>query len=459
MLRHAVALMLVGCDDKPPTTDSTDTESTDTDTDTGEPGTTPPEPLVLDGLTYRLDPQLETLVYVGWNQSLPATVHVEYAVDPGEWRSTPAVAYEAGTHERLVVGIPFDEDAEWRVVADDGTTADGELVVTGAIPDGIPSATVTVSEPDGWLPSEFLLMSINARANGWAGGAYWTLIIDRQGRVVWAHRAPDEAWTLFAQVGVEGDRILWDEQRYWSDFYSEGAYSKVHATWLDGEIEVIDTPGLHHAFVQLPDGTLAWGSQAHGGREALVEKAPGETEVVLWTCEDDWPGSGSCESNGLFYQPSSNTFLYSFYTNSSIVEIDRATGTSLWWAGGMDDGYTFAEPDDQFYWQHGISWTPSGTLLMSADNNDDTKLMEFEVDKDQQQLTLVFSSPSGLVAGTNGQAWRLTNGNTLHLVGAGGLVREVDPAGAEVWVVDFGYNHLIGHGQLLPDLYALVAPD
>ncbi|MEQ1571183.1 MAG: hypothetical protein ABMA64_36480, partial [Myxococcota bacterium] len=322
----------------------------------------------------------------------------------------------------------------------------------------LPRARVTVSEPTAQSPEEYLLTSICSEPGGWQSGKYWTLLLDRQARVVWAIPGVEDALVVFAQVAASGDHVLWDESRYWSDF-GTGAGSKVHATYLDREIEVIDTPGLHHPFVQLPDGTLVWGSQAHGGDEALVEKAPGQAdETVLWTCLDDWPGVGGCESNGLFYRPETDTYLYSFYTNSTILEIERSTSQISWWAGEFPGGYTFTDPADQFNWQHGISWTPTGTLLMSANNDGDTQLMEYAVDHAAGALDLVWSSKSGVFVGSNGQAWRLANGNTLHLVGDTGVIREVGPSGADVWRVDYDSMRLLGHGQLVADLYALVSP-
>lgn len=446
---------------------TTDTPTTDTDvTDTGDTGTGSTLPLTITDPTWRLHDDVGALVYAGWTQDRSATVHVEYSFDDGVWLSTPSHSFGKGTHELLVAGIPYDTGAEWKVVADGGSEAAGDPIQTGPLPFGLPTGSVTVEDPARWLPTgNYLVTSINQRTGGWTGGDYWTFVIDRQGRVVWAHLAPDEAWTLFVQISVTGDHFLWDEQTYWRDF-GEGLQSKVHRTYLDREIEIVDTPGLHHAFVELPDGTIAYGSQAHGGREALVTKAPAQAdETVVWDCETDWPGSGfQCESNGLFYVEATDSFLYSFYTNDSVVEVDRATGTSLWWAGGVPNGYAFDPASSQFSWQHGISYTSTGSLLLSSEwdggdgGPDSTYVMEYDVDALNRQLHLLWSDNSNVYATTNGQAWRLDNGNTLHIVGSAGVLREVEPGGDDVWRVDFDGTHLLGNGFFVEDLYTLVAP-
>ena len=88
-----------------------------------------------------------------------------------------------------------------------------------------------------------------------------------------------------------------------------------------------------------------------------------------------------------------------------------------------------------------------------------TWLMEYEVDPASQELRASWVNDSGVLADTNGQAWRLANGNTLHIVGSAGVVREVDTAtGEDVWRVDWHSDRLLGAGQLLDDLYPLLQP-
>ena len=418
--------------------------------------------------SFRLHEDVGSLAYALWEQPQDAELRVQYSFDLDEqgerlWLSSPARLFEAGPCEQILVGIPYETEAIWRLV--DAST--GEVVyespqpiLTGPRPP-VPEARLVVSEPDRWMPdASWLLTSVNAEEGGWTSGSYWTILLDRKGRLVWAYETPEPAWTLFAQVARGGDHILWDEQRYWSDF-GEGELSKVHRVWLDAPIEVIDTPGLHHAFVQLPDGTLVWGSKGHGGAEALVEKAPGQPdETVLWACATDWlVGDYWCESNGIFYVSATDSFLYSFYTNSTVIEIDHS-GEMLWWAGDEPGGFGFDPPDHQYRWQHGVSYTDTGTLLVSSEHGSpiETWLLEYEVDREAQLLTLVWSNSSGTRAETNGQAWRLDNGNTLHIVGSAGVAREVDADGQDVWRVDLDGDYLLGQGELVRDLYALTRP-
>lgn len=420
---------------------------------------------VVSDLTWRLHEEMGSLAYVSWTQSADALVHVEYSFDDGIWASSPTFMARAGAQEQLIAGIPFEMTAQWRVVPDGGESVDGEPIATGELPD-LPLGTVTVSDPTAWSPgANYLLTSINRKSGGWTDGEYWTFILDRQARVIWAHAAPEHHWTLFAQVSVTKDYFMWDEATYWSD-WDDGEGSTVHKAWLDEEIEQVSTPGLHHAFVQLPDETLVWGSQYDDRTEALVERGPADIESsILWTCQDNWPGSGGdCESNGLFYVEATDSFLYSFYTNNSIVEVDHQTGASLWWAGEVPNGYSFDPESSQYAWQHGITYTEAGTLLVSSEYTPDgerdpeTWLLEYDVDSANQTLHYLWGNSSGDYASTNGDAWRLANGDTLHVVGAAAVLREVDPAGTDVWRVQFDGTRLLGRGEFIEDLYTLVKP-
>lgn len=483
-----LALALSACGDPKgqgtvPTTDSgtpttpTDTDTTPTtDTDPTDTDTTPTGDVAFTDLSWTLHERMGSLIVASWTQDAAADVHVEYSIDPGEWLASPIVRRSAGAQTQILVGIPFEAQAEWRVVDGTGAAVDGPTITAGPLPEGMPVPTVTVSDPSRWLPEgKYLLSSVNERPGGWTGGTYWTYFMDRQGRIVWAHQAPGSHWTLFATVARSGDHFVWDEATYWSNF-GQGEDGKLHRTWLDDEKEVIQSPGLHHAWVELPDGTFVWGSKAHGGVEALVQKAPGQPdETVLWTCRDDWPNAvdrwGQCESNGIFWQESTDSFLYSFYTNNSIVEVDHATGTSLWWAGDVRNGYAFVPSESQYNWQHGITYTDAGTLLVSSEwdggvgGPNHTWLMEYEVDPVDGTLTLLWANDSGVHAETNGHAWRLPNGNTLHIMGSASQLREVDTATDEdVWRVEFpdctdqDNCRLLGGGQFVSDLYALLKP-
>ncbi len=423
----------------------------------------------VDRLEWSAHERAPSLAVARWRQAEPGEVWVEYSFDEGEWLRTPARERAAGEHEALVVGIPMGVEARWRVVTEEASVEADAPIQTEPPPTRLPVGTVVTSAPDRWLPEgRYLLTSISQTQGGWStNGPFFTVIYDRQGRPVWSQRTDRGEWTLYPQVSYDRSHLIIDEFGYF------GSEASAIRTYLDEEIARIPMTGHHHAFVELPGGTLAWASWFHGSGagEALVEKAPGQIdETIVWDCEKDWPKAAAvdaygCASNCLYYDEGTDSYLYSFYSNESVVSIDRATGTTEWWAGGVPGGFSFAPASSQFYWQHGVSWTKDGTLLVSTYDGPDegpsrtTNLArEYEVDAEAGTLTEVWSYDAGVYVNTNGDTWRLANGNTLHTLGSASEIKEVDENGETVWHLDFEGTRLLGRSEWIEDLYTLVSP-
>ena len=414
------------------------------------------------GIIAQPHPEIGSLLVLTWQQSGSLDGHIEYSFDDA-WLQTPALTAEDGDSvEAIVLGVPFETSATWRFVG----TLDGQAVTssehaaqTAALPEGLPEASLLVADPAAWVDSDrYLLASINQDPGGWSGGTFWKFILDRQGRYVWAHQTPEDNWSIFLRISYDGDDILWDEATYWSQF-DAGEASQVHRMKLDGTIvESVSTPGLHHAFVELDDETLVWGA-ADFTSETLRERRPGEDYTDLWTCRDSF-GVDYCQSNTLYWHEESDTFLYSFYTNSSVIEVDHATGETLhYWGQNPDWGF---EPSTaQFSWQHGVSYLPGGHLLLSTHTTAgvlETVVREYAIDEKTQTLQEVwsFGEGEGIHADTAGEAHRLLNGNTLHNYGSSGHLREVTSDGEIVWEVEWAGTRLLGRSVFIDDLYTFL---
>ena len=201
-----------------------------------------------------------------------------------------------------------------------------------------------------------------------------------------------------------------------------------------------------------------------------MERAPDATEdAVIWSCADDWPqGSGryGCASNAVYYHDASDTYLLSFYSNESVVEVDRATGDTLWWAGGVD-GRLFVLPcsDSQFLL---AAWrdldTPAGTLLVSTHDSAPRAppIWRGSTQVDHKKARVLTRNLElrrrGASPQTNGDTWRLPNGNTLHTLGSASEIKEVDASGEVVWHVDFGGTQLLGRSEWIEDPHRLLSP-
>ena len=468
-----------GATDDPGTTDTSTTTWYDptTVTDTGAA-----EILYLRARAHERYP---TLIEVGWTQTFDGEVVVEYRFDEDGWRQAPPVQGVVGRNARLLVGIPYSAEVEWRVTSErtDPKAAEETFVVEDP-PPLMPVPVVTTSVPEAWsADNAYLLTSVSETRNDWgSAGPYHTMLVDRKGRVIWSNAGTGSLRTLYPQVSVSGDHLLLDRFAFPTSAADEAFAIRLH---LDEEIERIGIPGHHHAFIELPDGTLAWGSRWNGEgghvtgnyNEALVEKAPGEegNGTVVWRCKGDWfeaDAFAQCRSNALHYDPASDTYTVSFYTLQSVVAIERSTADVVWWAGseGPDNqGYTFVPSESQFWWQHGVNITAAGTLLVSSHDGGfpaSTNLgIEYAIESNSRVLRRIWDYDAGELAEYNGDIKRAADGHTLHQVGTACLVNEADENGDIVWQVDFDQGsdtrrtRLMGTASFVADPYALLSPD
>jgi hypothetical protein len=446
----------------------TDTGATDTGaTDTGD-----------GSLGWRVHDTLGTLVYATWTQADATTGYVEYSFDDGVWLQSPERDIAAGAQEQLLLGIPYETQVTLRLVTPAGTSAE-VVAETADEPLGLPVPELVSTDPSQHDPGgRYYFTSINGDSGGWTGGDYWKLIIDRQGRIVWAQVTPSEHWTIWVGPSKNGVDLMWDEATVW--VWSTEQESQVHRVKIDGTVvESVETPGLHHAWDELSDGTLIWGSYRNSNEEWLERRSPDGATETVWKCsefevEQQGETGRSCHSNSWWWDAASDTYLVSFPSSAgdvkdTVLHVDNAGATLSTW-GQLSD-WSFDEPAHTFDYQHGVTFTPDGNLLVSSKlhesnpfyerSNDTLAVREYRLDYDTQTLHEVwsFGEDQGIAGNTAGEAHRLPSGNTLHNYGSGARTREITASGDLVWDLKWadgdteGRGRLQGRGTWLADLY------
>ncbi len=455
---------LPGDGQTPPGTSETPPGTSDTPT---PPAPTPPTVtggVGISGLTATLHETYGSVVVVTWTQDAAASVHFEFSVDDGVWLTSPVRALEAGEHQEHLYGVPLDMDVTWRLVVSGGdapsATAD-QVIRTGPLPPGLPVVTVEVSDPAGWDADGAPYLFTTLATPVW-GDPFWVLILDRQARTVWAERSAFKHISMHSRVARDGRSLLIDQNSFWATFDLEDAW--VDQKTLDGTLlHSFATPGAHHPFTDMPDGSIAYGLLTgwYSPEVINVVKQDG-TVTTLWEC-DDWMDSvgffGICTSNTLNYDEATDRFLFSFYSLDAIVEIDGTSGVATRWFGDVEGAYAFDPHDSQFWWQHGGVMTPDGTLLTSSDlapAGIETIVREYEIDDANKTLREVwsFGVGDGIYGEEMGEAVRLPNGNTWHNYGALARLRETKPDGTVVWDLEW-VSDAIGRTMPIADLYSL----
>lgn len=412
--------------------------------------------------TATVDATYGTLVRVAWEQATTELSWVEAEFD-GEVVTTPATVRGAGSAEQRVLGLPYATDVTLTLYV--GNDAYVIETSTDTAPVGMPIVTSVEGDAARYdASSPYFLVSVT---DGQAtttplDAVWWVMIVDRRGRVVWA-RPTDTAYTsLHPRVSADGRSLLIDEASWWAGAFDDGAASRIVRMSIDGTIaSITPTPGLHHPFTDREDGTLVWGARSGSVETIEVARPWGERER-LWDCTPWMEQIGArrgdyCGSNTLVWSDARASYLWSSYSFHTIVEIDEE-GQMLQWYGAAAGS---VPTDPVFHWQHGVHWTPAGTLLVSEhDVAADSEIVVREYAYDGQALTEVwsFGVGDGVLGRYMGEPWRLENGDTLHNTGSEPRIREATADGEVVWDITWndGVERWLGRSTPIPDLYTLL---
>jgi len=417
-------------------------------------------------LSASLHETQQSVVVADWQQLEPGSAWVEFSADGQAWLTSPVQQVEAGPQQALLLGMPYGVEVQYRLVSDAGqgeVSSELAFIETGEQPADVPDLDLLGADESQWDPhTHYVLGSIDEQDDNGVGVATWVFIFDRQGRVVWAWRTPTGFATIHSRVAQGGTDFLIDCNSYYA-IYDQGAASQVVRLKIDGtELARYDTPGLHHPFTDMADGSIVWAA-TQSYWDTLKRLHPDGTEESIWSCADFYGdlehSAFYCASNTITWDEASDRFLFSLYSSESVVEIDPESGQSLRWFGHLPQAWGFDPEDSAFWWQHGVHYTEQGTLLVSAkeeENGDETVVREYELDEDSQTLVQIwsFGDGEGVYGPEMGEAHRLGNGNTLHNYGSGARVREITPAGEVVWDLSFSSGTYLGRTTPIEDLYA-----
>jgi hypothetical protein len=473
---RSLLLLIIGCKpvevDLDPPTPTSPTSSTGSTTGatgpTGTPGTTAPPTAApeLTGLSARLSDFAGSIVYVDWTQDQAAKVHAEFSFDAGIWLSSPDRDLPAGAHEELLLGIPYGSTATWRLVAENdfGTIAspDAEIEVAPVPPD-MPIGQVTALDLTKCDPAPYVFVSVASSPTDF-GSRWWTMFVDRLGRPVWGVKSDRSRVSMHPRIAKDGHSLFIDENSFWPTF-DGGANSTIEQLYIDGTpIHTFHTPGEHHPFTDLPDGSVAYGAMIWPGyaTEYLQIVHPDDSVDTLWDCAAWLQSEGIddfCASNTLNYDDATGKFLFSFWSFESVIQIDGTTGAVDKRFGHLGGSYAFDPPNTAFWWQHGGYITDAGTFMTSSDlntNGVETVVREYEIDDATQTLHEIwdFGVGEGVYGYEMGEAHRLANGNTLHNYGELARVREATPAKEVVWDIEWP-STAVGRSVSWTDLYSL----
>lgn len=427
--------------------------------------------------------RVNTILVVSWNQTQASdSTWLDFGLD-GEARMTSRPRPgELGKHRDVVLGVPGDAEVSVRIVSQRGKVAyqsSEHRARTEPVPTRMPKPQVLSYRPELASPERWLFGSVEDSEGGspynYYLNTFWLYIMDRRGRIVWYYADPStNATTSFQRRARDGAYIVLEKRCYGCSNFEESIV-KLSLDW--SVFEEIPVPGLADAIDVTSDGSLLYDAN----HELRERDANGEVRTI-WSCRQHFGRGVSCYTNTINWDPVRDTVLMSYPYLGTVVEIHRQSGELIAQYGNARGSWEFAPPRTEppeawrFEFQHFPNFTPSGSLLVSSHMPGCTEtsvpvanqhaFVEFDVDRTRKRLIEKWRYTEGPEwPRAKGMAIRLASGNTLGNYGTGGVIREITPDKRTAWHVKFDapegddfFNKMVGHNELIDDLYALNGP-
>ena len=418
------------------------------------------------GLSVGVHPDVGTVLVASWEQAEAADqVWLEYSFED-QTLTTPTRALGVGPQQEVLLGIPAFVAVDIVVHSTVGGVAGPDLgpveTHTDRLPSDLPEPSLLLLDPAGVGEEPWVLTSVNAGPNDYYGPCY-TVVLNRDGRIVWYWEVSDDRLNLFTRVSRDGTHLVVDATSY---YVFDGVEPSITRLNLDlSRVDELEVPGMGLTYDELPDGGFLIDEQESSYDFHLTRVQPDGSQERVWSCrpwmrdfnDDYW----ACAVNTVLYSPERGTVLWSTFQTSTVAEIDLESGALLRWFGERPDGYDISPADVRLDLQHYPNWTSEGTVLLTTHVRSDSErqvMREFELDDDSARATQVWSyeAEAGWYGEYSGDVARLADGHTLIGYGTGGVIEELDQDSEPVWVLDWD-GHLTGHSTPVADLYALRA--
>lgn len=421
-----------------------------------------------------------TVARVTW--STPEAVSARVVYDNGDGVSRATGWDEPTTeHEHLAWGVR--PGAEYQVVVElqtsDGVTCSDVVgAEAGELTAGTPA--VYVDAPNAELGAGgFAVFPVVEDMDR------WLVVTDEAGVAVWSwHVDPSRLGVSEIEqafLAADGRGIVFIGQAR-----GEAEPGLVGTVAFDGElVDALSVNGVHTSFVPLPDGgwgALGWEVRSFddGGEtvkllgDTILEVAPDGTARTVWNVfsqhtpdlSEDWmsgwyladPDVGDWSHvNWISYDPAEDDFLVSATFNDGVFRIDRETGAEVWSAGTVDAQVIVPRVDPPLL-NHPHSVVATGDELLVFNRNkasDQTvsacsQAVSLAVGEDSVSSTWAYGSEECQLVPFMGNAEPLSNGNTLVVFSASGVIDEVTPDGTLVQRLTLDSGAVFGFGGRFP---------
>lgn len=415
-----------------------------------------PAETTLEGAKIDVSPSVVTVATATWEAAGTAPSRVEVSGPDGPWLVTDWQEGGGGKVEVPLLGLLPSTDYTATVVSEDGASSPPVEFSTGALPNDVPGWTIEGAPSwDGYLFVATL------------GAANFLFILDEEARVVWYQAYDLDRDVIRVRPRRDGKGLV-HALTYEGD--QGPAPDIIYTDWTGAEDHRLTVDSYTHDFVELSNGglgvirremreTLVDGENVRVQGNLLSEVAADGTVTDLWSTWDDFvPGRDTeldstgywTHANALDIDADEATYTLGLRGISTIVDIDRGTGTVSRQIGGVDSDYAFAAEFDRPFEQHQFDATADGLVIF--DNRDRTfddgsRVLELTLDDALGTATVAKSWPHvpPLWVYVLGDVDRLDDGGTLVAWTSSGTMTDFGPEGDTRWEMTLDIGQAVSY--------------
>jgi len=171
-----------------------------------------------------------------------------------------------------------------------------------------------------------------------------------------------------------------------------------------------NTNELQHSYIQeVKEGQIVWSFNSEDYPELQNERFVQGDNLTSLNDHGDYMHFNSFEID-----PKDGNLLVSYRNQCAILKINRETSELMWKCGGINSDFKIAD-DETFHYQHSITITKEGHLLLFSNGftDENAHIKEYEYNEDDMTLTLLNDIDLGYIVSNYGEVIKLDNGNYL----------------------------------------------
>lgn len=390
-------------------------------------------------VTASVSTMVPTVARVTWTTPQASRGYVQYGALPTMPSTTPMESVATTSHSMDLLGLVPGVSYFFRVVSWDGDDASATPVGTFSTGSLAPAFSPVVQ---GAEHDQFVALPIN-------GATPAVIVTAPDGSIVWS-RAEQTGRVLgralFSTLPSAGANV--PGVSYSSVTRPPSAGSELISVSFDGaQLNPVSVPMMTGDFVQRPDGTFAAlvEETREGVRgDSLVEIAGGVLTPLWssWNCFDPATDAGNAAdgrwtgANALSYDAALDVYYVGLSNLSSIARVNRSGGCDWILGQAAAATLTFAAGSEPFAAQSKFDVLGRRlSVFDDAGSASGARVVEYDIDEAAGTATQVFAfaAAADLAAAADGQASKVTQGNTLINWGQAGALELVSPAPAVLW--------------------------